>query len=652
MLDTVTFVLHDVNEKDIDLSAGALHGKKYSNDFNRELYEKLLEYESVYIERIKDFVIQKELINPDDTFFKSESVKRVGWVKRGGAIIETKDKGEFFFRPVRGNLSTPSSEYRTKFSVSENFDAITFELSIPKYLYNHNVAQFLPNIDSKRYKDNVFSNREMYHQVNNIHARLTEFVRLFFNDLAELFQLPTLLYFDMRNIEVKRLDLCYNQIFPTHEMVLDYLESQRKFYKTRVRKDTIIQEDKDTSFYYRHSTDGFYFKIYSKGDEFAFSDLPRLFKENKSFFEDNCSHTNYDNSLMPKLKKVFETHFPEAFKKNHGKVEDLIFPYYKTYIKSIDYKQFCEDLEQYLPMKTSFLFHEAQKILRYEMSFTRKYMSTLYKRDIFRFKCRDWKKVCRSHNYIKRYDLLLIQGSLIRAKEFKHNKMLSDYDRDMYELVDRSLHKKHQFFLKTDDNLLKHETSFLDYQNTIFKKGYRCIEEEKATLGVSMFKMLFKKFTDEIDFFQVKEFKEVKTILERIDDYNQKATIKILNYKKSFGNESFSRMTHTEKRKKGYAKFNKPRLKVVLDKIEAGQSVDKISEEMGLSKAAYHSLVNDLKQFSIHKQTVKSRYNYSMITTNFKPYYDKFSLEKNYHRKLFSNPFMIAFDTVRPVAYN
>lgn len=643
MLDTITFVLHSINEKTINLAPDVLHGKEFASDFNRILYERLLEYESVYIERTKDFLNKNELVNPDETYFISESVKRVGWVQRRGAIIETKDKGEMFFRPVRGNLSTPSSEYRTKFSVSENYDSITFELSIPKYLYNHNVAQFLPNIDSKRYKENVFSNREMYHQVNNIQQRLIEFIRLFFTDLSELLSLPTLLYFDMRHIEVKRLDLCYNQLFPTHEMVLDFLSSQRKFYKTRVRANTIVQDDRDTSFYYRHSTDGFYFKIYSKGDEFAFSDLPRLFKENQEYFEKNLS------KLLPEMKKVFEKHFKEAFQKNNGKVEDLIFAYYKSYIKSEEFKIFCEEIENFLPIKTSFLFHEASKILRYEMSFTRKYMSTLYKRDLFRMSCPNWKRCLKSYNLIKRYDLLLSQGSINRAKEFKRNQMLTEQDRDYYEMVDKSLHKKHLFHLETDKKLKLHEENFLDYQSALLKKRYKCLEEDKATLNKSMFKLLFKKFTDEIDYFQVKEFKEVKTILERIDDYNQKAILKIENYKKMFGLESFQRMTHTEKRKRGFAKLNKPRLKVVLDKLDEGHSLDKICTDMGMSKTSFYQLVNDLKLFDLHKQTVKTKYSYSMITTDFKPYYDKFSTEKNYHRKMFINPFMVAFDTVRPL---
>ncbi|MNQ19184.1 hypothetical protein D3C85_322420 [compost metagenome] len=646
MLDTVTFVLHSINEKTINLAPNVLNGKEYANDFNRILYERLLEYESVYVERTRDFLNKKEIINPDDTYFISETVKRVGWVHRRGAIIETKDKGEMFFRPVRGNLSTPSSEYRTKFSVSENYDAITFELSIPKYLYNHNVAQFVPNIDSKRYRDNVFLSREMYHQVNNIQQRLIEFIRTFFTDLAEPLKLPTLLYFDMRHVEVKRLDLCYNQIFPSHEMVLDYLSSQRKFYKTRLRKDTIVQDDRDTSFYYRHSTDGFFFKIYSKGDEFEFSDLPRLFKENEQFFDDNRE------GLLPEMKKVFEKHFKEAYQKHNGRVEDLIFAYYKTYIKNPEYVKFCEEIEDFLLIKLSFLYREASKILRYEMSFTRKYMSTLYKRDLFRHKCPKWKKAMKSYNLIKRYDLLLSQGNLNRAKEFKRNHMLTENDRDLYELIDKSLHKKHQFFLTTDSKLEKHENEFHDYEATFLKKRYKCIEQDNATLNKSMFKLLFKKFTDEIDFFQVKEFKEVKTVLERIDDYNRKAEIKILNYKKNFGNESFKKMTHTDKRRRGYAKLSKTRLKIVLDKIEEGEDVKTISENLGMSKTSYYQLLKDLELFDLHKQTVKTKFSYSMITTCFKPYYDKFSMDRNYHRKFFINPFMVSFDTVRSFEFN
>lgn len=653
MIDTISFDLHSINEKNVDLKPNVKDGKSFMSDFNRALYERLLNYENIYVERTKQFINENVFQSLDESYFQSITEKKVGIMKRKGTFIETKDKGEFFFRPVRGNLMTPSSDYRVKFSVSENFDAINFDFSIPKYFYNHNIAQFLPNIDSKRYKNSPFSNREFYYQVGHLHDRLQEFIYTFFCDLSEILELPTLIHFDIRNVEIKRLDLCYNQLFPNHSMVLDYLDSQRKFYKTRTQKNTIIAEDRPTSFWYRHSTDGFYFKIYAKGEEFEATDMPRLLKENQNYFD------SYYSKISTQLKEIFKDNFPDAWKKhliktvkNDSKIDDLIFPYYKTYLKNPDFQKYCQQLENYFPNKLSFLYNEANKILRYEMSFTRKYMSTLYKREVFRKNCPKWQKVMKSYNLIKRYDLLLSQGSIEKAKEFKRNNILGEVDRNNYELIDKSLHKKHKFHLLTDKKLHEHESLFLDYESSFHLKNYRCIENEKATLDKSFLRNLFKVFKEEIDYFQVAEFTEVKTVLERIDDYNKNAAQKVENYKNTFGESAFKKLTHTEKRKKGYSKLNKPRIKIVLDKLDKGDTIVKICQDLGMSKSAYHSLINDLKHFDLHKQTVKTKYNYRMITTNFKPYYDNFHLDKFYHRKLFSNPFMIAFDTVRPTLSN
>ena len=96
----------------------------------------------------------------------------------------------------------------------------------------------------------------------------------------------------------------------------------------------------------------------------------------------------------------------------------MSFKFYKTYVKSTDKNEFVTELEELLPYKLSFLLKEANKILRYEMSFTSTYISTLYKRSIFRSKCPNWKQLLKSHNLIKRYDLLISQRSN-KVKDFK-----------------------------------------------------------------------------------------------------------------------------------------------------------------------------------------------------------------------------------------
>ncbi|TPD70498.1 phage/plasmid replication domain-containing protein [Flavobacterium microcysteis] len=641
MVDTITFVLHHINQKEISLNAGVKDGLIYKSGFNRLLYERLCEYESQYIERTTKYYNEQHLINPDDKYFLSKTVKKVGLVTRHGAIKESMSKSEFYFYPVRGDFQSASSEYRTKFSVSENSDSITFELSIPKFLYNNNIAQFVPNIDSKRFKSNPFGFRDWYGQKKALHDRIGEFILTFFNELCIMFDMPvTITSLNLSNIEIKRLDFCYNQVFPCHASVLDYLDAQRKFYKTRVRKNTLIDRDCGSSFYYRHATDGFFFKIYSKGEEFEAVDLPRLVKENEAQFNNN------QDRLLPLFKDIFKKHFESTYLDKKGKVEDMIFQYYKTYVKTAENRKFIDEIESHLKYKISFLRDEAMKILRYEMSFTRTYMSTLYKKHIFRKTDSNWKELERAHNKVQRYNTLLSQGSINQAKSFLLKNLITKPDFLFHDLYDKSLHKKHEFYLETDRDLKLHEKSAHQDAYKILSLNYKRIPERKeATFSKDLLLILIGKFYDEIEAFQVKKFDDVKNILETIDNYNEKAQNNILQYKKLFGENSFKKIKRTEKRKKNLMQLNKPRLKIVLDKMDEGKSIEQICDEIGLAKSSKYELQKDLKMFNIFKGTVKSRFNHSLIKTDFHAYYLKFYTDRQYHRKLFPNPFMVSFDT-------
>lgn len=640
MIDTITFVLHNINEKQIDLGVGTENGKVYKYQFNRKLYERLCEYESKYIERTTKFHNEEVIVNHDDSHFLSRQEKKIGWVSRTGALRESMGKNEFYFYPVRGDFQTASSEYRTKFSVSENSDAITFELSIPKLIYNNNIAQFVPNIDSKRFKSNPFGMREWYGQMKTLHDRLKEFLLTFFNEMCIMFDISfTLAGFDMTNIEIKRLDFCYNQFFPCHASVLDFLNAQRKFFRSRIRKNTIVVQDHDTSFYYRHSIDGFFFKIYSKGEEFEKVDMPKLIKENQAFFD------NSSTVLMPIFKDIFKKHFESTYKNNKGKVEDLIFNYYKTYLGTTENQAYIKELETHLKFKVSFLHQEAMKILRYEMNFGRTYISTIYKSKIFRKTDKNWVEMEKAYKKVKQYNLYLSQGSINKAKLFHLKFLLSKIDFTMHDLYDKSLHKKHEFFMETSKDLQLHERSAHTDAYKILSLNYKRIPERKeATLGKELLSLLMKKFHEEIQFFQVKQFEEVKNTLETIDDYNEKAKKNIERYKNTFGENAFKKMKRTEKRKKHLMQLNKPRLKIVLDKMGEGKSIDKVIEETGLSKSSKYELLSDLEIFKIFKTTVKTRFNHSQIRTDFHPYYLKFYNDREYHRKLFPDPYLIAFD--------
>lgn len=640
MIDTITFMIHNVNKQVVDLKSD--NGYSYKNPFNRLLYERLLDYESKFVFRNKKFLNNGVVDEITDDYFKRKSINNLGIVKRQGSIIESLGKKDFFFYPVHGNISTASSDSTCKFSVNENSDTLKFELSVPKYFYGHNIAQFIPNIDSDRYKKNPFAAREFAFHVKDIRVRIIEFIVTFLSDLSNLLSVHNFQsHFDLSDIEIKRLDICYNQFFASKEMAIDYLLAQKKIYHSRVKKNTIVKQDYDTSFAYRHSKDGFYFKIYHKGDEFENEDMKKLIKINIENFD-----SNPENLIL--AKSIFEKHFSKTFEEKKGKVEDLILNYYKTYVNSKEKQQFIKELESILVFKVSDLIRESNKVLRYEMSFTTTYLSTLYKREIFRSKCPDWNFLKKSYSLIKRYDLYLEKDVAI-AKKFKQVYNITRDMRQEYNIIHKSLAKKHQFFLFTSKKVKKHEHSlgFMDVME--FKRNWakaQIIDIKEATFSDDLFDLIFKRFKEEIDFFQIKEVEDTKTTIELIEKYNYDAKKRADNYVKAFGENAYKKLTYTQKRKKNLSQIQTSRLKIVLDRFNEGKSFDYVVAELALKKSAAYSLKDDLAKFNIFKNSVKTKYSFKNVKTDFSKYYEGFQLD-NYAKKLFHNPLLISFDSLR-----
>lgn len=666
MIDTIEFVLHDVNKKVFDLQSYS--GQSFKNDFNQIIYDRLLDYESVYLERNKQFKKWSIVENPDGREFKRYQIgKDYVSTVRDGAVFSSEKGTDIYYHKVNGKIEAPSSDYRVIFSINENMDAITFSLSIPKYFYGTNIAQFVPQVNSKRYQEKLFSMRTFRTQTEILHQRIIEFLYTFFDDLSVLLNLPSIANFNLENVEIKRLDLCYNQFFPSNEMVIDYIRAQKKFYEAKIKKNTLVGNETDTSLYYRHSTDGFYFKIYSKGHEFINNDLPRLLKENEVKFDRDIT----DKKTLEKFKEIFKKHFPETEKKLKGKIEDLIFAYYKTYINSNENQGYVYDIEKLLKIKCKFLLESAKKILRYEMSFTRTYMSTLYKRELFRKYCKNWKTLKSNYDKVKRYDLYLSQGQKAKADAFKKKHMI-DYGaivryfdskeeirmreksfgsmRKDYDIVHKSLNKKHEFRIKSTNKVKAHEQILTDDEFRLHRieKRYQIEEIKEATLTPELLKIMYTIFESEIEFFQVKEVEETTTILDQIDKYNEKAKRKTEAYIQQFGEASYKKLTHTQKRKQNLSQLNKTRLKIVVDFINQGKSLNQIFNQLAITKSQKYTLLDDLKKFNIHKQTVTRSFSTFKPKTDFSTYYENFYLN-DWGQKLFVNPHLSSFDTIRSV---
>lgn len=95
MIDTIEFVLHEVNSRQLDLTANT--GTSFKNPYNQLIYERLMEYESIYIERTKDFNAYQEHLNPDGSDFKRKEIgKNFVMSSRRGVFTLTQILTKFF----------------------------------------------------------------------------------------------------------------------------------------------------------------------------------------------------------------------------------------------------------------------------------------------------------------------------------------------------------------------------------------------------------------------------------------------------------------------------------------------------------------------------------------------------------------------------
>ncbi|MES2110954.1 MAG: phage/plasmid replication protein [Bacteroidota bacterium] len=156
----------------------------------------------------------------------------------------------------RSTIYIKSSHYSVSYFYNITQDFIDFNLSIPKYLYGTNIIQFVK----------YFSQ-----DCNTTYDALVDFVKSFvhkhFIDVI-----------DMKDIELTRLDLCYNQFFNSKFDAMKYLLEQKELLTKHARSTKNDYRNYDSSFMY--ITKRYSFKVYHKGTEFFKNDRKELIKKN------------------------------------------------------------------------------------------------------------------------------------------------------------------------------------------------------------------------------------------------------------------------------------------------------------------------------------------------------------------------------------
>lgn len=168
------------------------------------------------------------------------------------------DTGNFLPLSHRGSMRLGSYHYSLAYCIDNKRDFIEFNFSIPKYKYGNNLMQFIDYYDQSH-------NATFYLLMNFIKSFVKS--RLFANTV------------DMKDLEINRIDFCYNQFFPSYEDAMNYLEKQglrmAKFKTSGEQRIAVRTTGIEIV------TDRYKFKIYHKGTEFLKHDYPKLQKLNK-----------------------------------------------------------------------------------------------------------------------------------------------------------------------------------------------------------------------------------------------------------------------------------------------------------------------------------------------------------------------------------
>lgn len=207
------------------------------------------------------------------------------------SFIDYLDKKNLVEHDYRKKITLPSSnyEFQYKHEVIKNY--LEFEFSIPKFLYGTNVLQALYNTtDSPGHPTAGTFNKFQWEQdvkdllgvggnIDYAYSFLDSFLR---NDFFG-YMFPSVAI-DYKDVQISRLDVCFNHVFPSKEASLEYLSYQREIKKKYARDSSNYVRDWKTAITYVGSV--FSTKIYHKGSEFKKKDAKQLRKINQRLIKE------------------------------------------------------------------------------------------------------------------------------------------------------------------------------------------------------------------------------------------------------------------------------------------------------------------------------------------------------------------------------
>ena len=341
-------------------------------------------------------------------------------------------------------------------------DCIEFNFSVPKYEFGTNILMYVEHNWDKNFK--FWQNKELNYNFMKSYDLLISFIGTFFSREFPDYKI------DPKDIEINRIDLCFNQVFPSQSDALRFLGYQKKIKRKHSRKDNNRYREYDTSIMF--ITDRYSVKIYHKGSEYKKNDR----KEHRRINKENGT--------------------------------DLF------------------NIDRYQEI--------ADKILRYEVTFRKSMLSYIFNHNIFRKKCpyhniyyKSFKEVESIKAANERISNRIASMKYPAAKENYIKKhpysKAKPEDIKKHKYINKEINKARKFMLDVDETVREY--------NSATPKGSVNYTENRAKFSKKLFIELSKFFLEFIKEFHVKEIPEMEQLKKYIDDYNRLHPESILNKK-------------------------------------------------------------------------------------------------------------------------
>ncbi|WP_336517551.1 phage/plasmid replication protein, II/X family [Pollutibacter soli] len=378
------------------------------------------------------------------------------------SILRMNRTEDFLVKSKVAKHMNSSNHYELTYFVNYTNNYLELNFSIPKYVFGTNILMFVEHFGDKNYSFHMNVNLE--YNIRRSFNLLQKFLKFFFKN--EFLFCPV----DFKDVEINRIDVCFNQVFKNHDDVIKYLEYQKRITKKYSRnedgeRDEYFSDDdlKKYTTTIMYKTNRYSAKIYMKGDEYKKNDQ----KQHKKYNERGKS--NY-----------FDTEKLQSF---------------------------------------------ANRILRYEITIRNAQLNFLHKKHLFRKNCRHFQRYFEIYNDVlrkeQRNDRLAKkigaattdQQEVIR-KNYSYEK-ISPEERKIKRYVS-SLFTQKTFFMLDVDNLIN-----IYNEKTV---DYKC---DKAPFTEPLLLWCMDMLCDFMRQFQVKELQTDEKVRQAIQFYNANHSTKL-----------------------------------------------------------------------------------------------------------------------------